>query len=51
MKLCMCYNSGYEYANKHTFLLIIRGTFMAGTLTERARTPGAACPSHTARQP
>ena len=19
MKLCMCYNFGYEYANKHTF--------------------------------
>jgi hypothetical protein len=36
MKLCTCYNSGYEYANKHTFLLIIRGTFMAETLTEQA---------------
>jgi hypothetical protein len=41
MKLCMCYNSGYEYANKHIFLLIIWGAFVAGTLAERARTPGA----------
>jgi hypothetical protein len=41
IKLCTCYNSGYEYASKHTFLLIIRGTFVAGTLMEQAWTPGA----------
>jgi hypothetical protein len=42
MKLCTCYNSGYEYCNKHTFLLFIGGEFVAETLMERARTPGAA---------
>jgi hypothetical protein len=42
MKLCTCYNSGYAYANKHTFLLIIGGTFLARTLAKWARTPGAA---------
>jgi len=42
MKLCTCYNSGYEYANKHTFLLIIEGAFVVGILAERARTPRAA---------
>jgi hypothetical protein len=41
MKLCTCYNSGYAYANKHTFLLIIGGTFVAGTLAKWAQTPGA----------
>jgi hypothetical protein len=34
MKLCTCYNSGYAYANKHTFLLIIGGTFLARTLAK-----------------
>jgi hypothetical protein len=42
MKLCMCYNSGYEYCNKHTFLVFIGGAFVAGTLAERARTPKVA---------
>jgi len=42
MKLCTCYNFGYEYANKHTSLLIIRGTLVAGTSADRAWTPGAA---------
>jgi hypothetical protein len=42
MKLCTCYNSGYEYCNKHTFLIFIGGAFMVGTIAERARTPGAA---------
>jgi hypothetical protein len=42
MKLCTCYNSGYEYYNKHTFLLFIGGEFVAETLVERARTLGAA---------
>jgi len=38
MKLCMCYNSRYEYCNKHTFLLFIGGAFVAETLAKRART-------------
>jgi hypothetical protein len=42
MKLYTYYNSGYEYCNKHTFPLFIGGAFVAGTLAERARTPGAA---------
>jgi hypothetical protein len=42
MKLYTCYNSGYEYCNKHTFLVFIGVAFVAGTLAERARTPGAA---------
>ena len=42
MKLCTCYNSGYEYYNKHTFLLFIGGAFVAGTLAKQARTLGAA---------
>ena len=42
MKLCTCYNSGYEYCNKHTFLVFIEGAFVAGTLMERARIPGVA---------
>jgi hypothetical protein len=40
MKLYTCYNSGYEYC-KHTFLIFIGGAFVAGTIVERARTPGA----------
>ena len=42
MNLCACYNSGYEYCNKNTFLLFIEGPFVAETLAERARIPGAA---------
>jgi hypothetical protein len=42
MKLCACYNSRYEYCNKNIFLLFIGGSFMAETLAERARIPGAA---------
>jgi hypothetical protein len=42
MKLYMCYNSGYEYCNKHTFLIFIGGAFVAGTIMERARTHGTA---------
>jgi hypothetical protein len=42
MKLYAYYNSGYEYCNKNTFLLVIRGSFVAGTLAERARTPRTA---------
>ena len=40
MKLCTCYNYGYEYYNKHTFFLFIGGAFVAENLAERARTPG-----------
>jgi hypothetical protein len=42
MKSYTCYNSSYEYCNKHTFLLFIGGAFLAGTLAKQARIPGAA---------
>jgi hypothetical protein len=42
MKLCTCYNSGYKYCNKSIFLIFIGGAFVAGTIAERAWTPGAA---------
>ena len=38
MKLCTCYNTRYEYANKHTSLVILEGTFVVGTSAKRART-------------